>query len=120
MTDPWACIDCGHRQAGAGKCLSCREDTVDLRVDENRQLVRDVDARLKAQSDTRRRWIGVVVGMAVVITLWFVPGYWTIERAFALPFMFDQWLLMAAIGMGVMFVLGRFYRPRFAYLNDLP
>jgi hypothetical protein len=118
VTDPWVCIDCGARAPQAGDCLRCREPMLDARDDKTIDLVRDVEQRLAHTAETRSRWIGVVVGMAVIFALWLVPGYWVIQRAFALPFYFDQWLLMACIGFGVMVLLRKLHRPRFGDLAD--
>lgn len=57
-------------------------------------------------------------GMAVVFTLWFVPGYWSIRRAYGLPFYLDQPLLMAGIGLAVIAILSRRKRKQFPYLGD--
>jgi ribosomal protein L40E len=118
VSDPWVCIDCGARLPQAGNCRRCGEPLLDAREEKTRDLMRDVDQRRAHTAETRSRWIGVVVGMAVVFGLWLVPGYWLIERAFALPFLFDQWLLMAVIGLGVMFVLRKLHHPRFPDLVD--
>jgi hypothetical protein len=117
----WVCIDCGHRQAEKGPCAACaKDDTSDLRDDKIRELMRDVEGRLSRQREGRLRFLGVIVGMAAVFGLWFIPGYWDYRAQFlALPAFFDQWLLMALIGFGVAVLLGRaFDKKRFPYLAD--
>ncbi|HEY1556537.1 MAG TPA: hypothetical protein VGF94_16995 [Kofleriaceae bacterium] len=123
MTEPWICLECGARQASSGRCAACgNPDMHDAALEQVRDLMRDIDQRARDRHETRARWIGVVVGIAVVVALWCVPGFWTARAAgFALPFLFDQWLLMAALGLGVMWLVQRARpRPRFVYLDDLP
>src|SRR4051794_20587872 len=106
-------MDCGARQAAAGKCAVCgKDDTLDSREERVRELMHDVDLRLAMARETRFRFIGVGIGMAIVFTLWVVPGYWAFERVIALPFLADQWLMMAAIGLGVMVGLGRVFNKK--------
>jgi hypothetical protein len=119
MTDGWVCIDCGARQGNQGQCGECgHDDTLDLRDEQVRVLMRDVEQRLASQRDGRLRLVGVLVGMAAIIALWFVPGYWTARNAFGLPLMLDQLIMMALVGFGVMKLLGKLARPRFPYLRD--
>ena len=120
MTDPWVCIDCGHRQASGGACMACgREPTLDARVEKTRELMFDVDLRLAQRREGRFRLIGVVVGLSVIFGLWLVPGWWTWRNYYALPFFADQWLMMALIGLGLSKLLEkRFSHKRFPYLRD--
>ena len=116
----WVCIECGARQAEAGRCKACgKDDVLDSRVEKTRELMYDVDLRLGMARETRFRFIGVGIGMAVVFLLWTVPGYWAWEQMVALPFLADQWLMMAAIGFGVMMGLKKMFdKKRFPYLTD--
>ena len=117
----WVCIDCGARQAEQGPCAACeKDDTSDLRDYKIRELMRDVEGRLTRQREGRLRFLGVICGMAAVFGLWFIPGYWEYRARFlALPVLFDQWLLMALIGIGVAALLARALgKKRFPYLAD--
>jgi hypothetical protein len=120
MTDAWVCLECGHRQAGPGACGACeRDDVLDLRDEKVRDLMRDVEQRLVDQREKRLRFLGVAVGMVTVFALWLVPGYWQIEEAFRLPVFFDQWILMAGIGLATIAILNRLLaKKRFPYLGD--
>jgi len=119
MTDPWVCLDCGGRQANQGQCAACKhDDTLDLRDEKVRELMRDVDQRLADRRDGRFRFIGVAVGMVVVFALWLVPGYWTFRSVYAIPLLIDQWIVMALIGFGVVKLLGKLVKPRFPYLKS--
>ena len=73
---------------------------------------------LADRREKRYRLLGVVVGMAAIFGLWLVPGYWIIEAGFRLPMLFDQWILMALVGFGLMKLLERRARRRFPYLRD--
>lgn len=118
----WVCIDCGARQAEKGPCANCgKDDTSDLRDEKIRELMRDVEDRLTRRREGRLRFLGVLVGMAAIGALWFVPGYWDFRaHTFALPILIDQWILMALVGLGVATLLARFGKKRFPYLgNDL-
>ena len=117
----WVCIDCGARQPEQGKCRTCgHDDTLDLRDEKVRELMRDVDMRITDRREARFRYLGVGVGMAIVILLWTLPGYWDLRHHyFALPALMDQWFLMAVIGLGI--VKGGtkiFAKRRFPYLQD--
>ena len=115
------CIDCGGRQEAKGPCVACaKDDTSDLRDYKIRELMRDVEGRLTRQREGRLRFVGVICGMAAVFGMWFIPGYWDYRASFlALPALFDQWLLMALIGMGVAALLARAIgKKRFPYLQD--
>ncbi|MEO8707324.1 MAG: hypothetical protein ABI867_45270 [Kofleriaceae bacterium] len=121
MTDPWVCLECGVRQGAKGPCrrCGCEDDTLDLMDLKVRELMRDVEDRLLHQREKRLRLLGVAVGMVVVFALWLVPGYWAIEESFRLPMFFDQWILMAGIGLATMAILSRmFTKRRFPYLSD--
>jgi hypothetical protein len=118
MTEPWVCIDCGARQAAKGKCHACgAEDTLDMQDIQVRELMRDCEQRLADQREKRHRLVGVVVGMATVFALWAVPGYWVLQQAMGLPLFFDQWILMALIGFGLMKLLSLRAKKRFPYLR---
>ena len=115
----WICLDCAARQADPGACRACKRDEVlDSTNVEVLELMRDVETRLAAQRDRRFRALGAIVGIAVIVPLWAIPGYWTLRQAYGLPFLLDQWLLMALIGLGLSVVLGRsFDKPKFPYLD---
>jgi hypothetical protein len=120
MNKPWVCIDCGARHDDKGTCATCSTDLLDAREEKVRELMYDVDLRIADKREARLRYLGVGIGMAIVIGLWLVPGYWDVRSTtFALPFLADQWLLMAAIGIGV--IKGGqklFSKRRFPYLNS--
>jgi hypothetical protein len=121
MTNPWVCIDCGARQEDKGSCRACgHEDTLDARVENVRDLMRDVDLRLADRRESRLRFLGVGIGMAIIFALWTVPGYWGLRGTIypGLPLFIDQWALMAIIAFGV--IKGGeklFFKKRFPYLN---
>jgi hypothetical protein len=115
----WVCIDCGHRQAETGRCGGCgHDDTLDLKDDKVRELMRDIEQRLTDRRETKVRFLGVGIGMAVVIALWAVPGYSTIRQGMAMPLFLDQLILMALAGFGVVKLLMMRARKRFPYLRD--
>lgn len=121
MADRWVCLECGARQPAPGPCRACKheDDTLDLEDLKVRELMVDVEQRLVDQREKRLRFLGVGVGMITVFLLWLVPGFWTIREAFGLPFLLDQWLLMAGIGLATMAILTRMLaRKRFPYLAD--
>jgi len=120
MTDAWVCIDCGARQAEQGACRACgHEATLDLGDPKVRELMRAVERRLAERDERRCRAVGFLCGIALVVALWFVPGYWEARsQALALPVLLDQWLFMALIGFAVSKLLARlFSKPRFPYLQ---
>ena len=121
MGDTWVCLDCGARQPAAGKCGACGADEMhDMSSENVRELMRDIDQRLRDRRETLSRWLGVVIGVGVIFALWLVPGYWSLRGAVypGLPFLFDQWIFMALLGFGVMKLLERaLARPRFPYLQ---
>lgn len=83
-------------------------------------LMRDVDQRLADRRDGRLRFLGVAVGMAIVFGLWLIPGYWSMRGTVypGLPLFFDQWILMAVIGLGIVKLGGKLIKPRFPYLTS--
>lgn len=118
----FVCLDCGARQATSGKCGACgHDDTLDMRDEKVRELMRDTEERLERSREGKLRFVGVVIGIGVVVCLWMIPGYWDATIFIHLPVLFDQWLLMALIGFGAMKGLEKvFGRKRFPYLgNDL-
>jgi len=119
VTGSWICLECGARQPESGPCRACgKDDTLDGRSVEVRELMRDVETRLHHQRDTRFRFIGAGAGIVAIIALWFVPHYWEFRESMALPFYFDQWILMALIGFGLnRLLLARFSKPRFPYFD---
>lgn len=121
MTEPWVCLECGARQAEAGTCRACSEPTThDMRKEDVRDLMRDIDQRQRDRVEKLSRWTGVVVGVGLVGVAWIIPGYWSLRGTVypGLPFLFDQWLLMAVLGLGVMFVMQRaLAKQRFPYLD---
>jgi hypothetical protein len=121
MSDDWVCLECGARQADTGACRACSEPTThDMRKEDVRELMRDIDQRHRDRTEKLSRWTGVVVGVGLVFGAWLVPGYWSARGTVypGLPFFFDQWLLMAAIGLVVMFVMQRVLaKQRFPYLE---
>ena len=122
MSSTWVCLECGARQPRAGACVSCHEPvTHDMSTEQVRELMRDIDQRSRDRGETLARWIGVVTGLAIVFGAWLIPGYWSLRGSVypGLPFLFDQWLVMALIGLVVMKLLQRkLARRRFPYLED--
>jgi hypothetical protein len=113
------CIDCGHRQPATGRCGKCgHDDTLDLGDTKVRELMRDVEQRLTDRLEGRVRILGVVLGMAVVFCFWMIPGYSVIRQGMALPLFFDQIILMALIGFGVIKLIMSKAKKRFPYLRD--
>jgi hypothetical protein len=102
-------------------CAACQhDDTLDARKEDVRVLMRDVDQRLADRRDGRMRFVGVIVGMAIVFGLWLIPGYWSMRGTVypGLPMLFDQWILMAVIGLGIVKLGGKLGKPRFPYLTS--
>ena len=126
MTEPvatWACSQCGTLQDEAPACRRCRFDQlIDVRRSSVRDLLDEIDQRRLDRASGRNRMIGVVTGMAAVIACWFIPGFWTLRsHLFAVPFLADQWILMAAIGLLVLNLLDRREpRTRYPWLASLP
>ena len=122
MTNPWVCIDCGARQEDKGACRACgHDDTLDARDERVRELMRDVDLRMTLKREGRLRFLGVIIGMAVIFALWTQSWYWDMRGTIypGLPMLIDQWLFMALIGLGVMKVCGKVLtKRRFPYLRD--
>lgn len=116
------CIDCGARQAAGGPCTACKHElTLDSREEKVRELMHDVDLRLRGQRETRARFLGVLVGMTVIFGAWMVPGYWSARGRLypGLPILADQWIFMALIGLVVTkLVMKYFDRRRFPYLDE--
>ena len=102
-------------------CRACNhDDTLDARKEDVRVLMRDVDQRLADRRDGRMRFAGVVLGMAIIFSLWLVPGYWSLRGTIypGLPLFFDQWIFMAIIGLAIVKLGGRLIKPRFPYLTS--
>jgi hypothetical protein len=125
MTDPWVCIECGARRPhggpDVGTCRCGHDITLDMHDEKVRELMRDIDDRLAKRRETRFRLIGVVVGMATIFGAWMIPGYWDLRGRLypGLPFVMDQWLLMALIGLGLSKLLEKkLARRRFPYLGS--
>jgi hypothetical protein len=78
----------------------------------------DVDQRLADRREGRLRLAGVMIGMALIMGLWLVPGYWSMRGVVypGLPLLFDQWIFMAIIGLAIVKLGARMFKPRFPYL----
>jgi hypothetical protein len=120
----FCCSQCGNRQDRDAVCVRCGWDTVhDLRSRRTRDLLDDIELRLRDRTEGRTRMVGVVAGMAIVVGLWLMPGYWSLRGAAypGLPLLADQIILMAILGYAVQRVLEKkLTRPRFPYLASLP
>lgn len=117
----WICVECGGRQAEAGACQRCGTPAVlDGRLAHVRELMADIDLRASLRREARQRMLSVAFGIVPVFLLWLVPGFWsTRHRLFALPMLFDQWLLMIGFALLAMKVLQRLPAvKRFPYLDD--
>ena len=76
-TDMFACSRCGGRQASGDACHRCRTDSMhDLRSRRARQLFGDAEARYQRERGIRSTRYGAAIGVAVVVVLWLIPGYW--------------------------------------------
>lgn len=117
----WICVECGGRQAEAGACQRCRTPAVlDGQLAHVRELMADIDLRRSLRREARQRMLSVALGIVPVFLLWLVPGFWATRlRLFALPMLFDQWLLMIGLALLAMRVLQRWPgAKRFPYLDD--
>lgn len=113
MSD-WVCIDCGARQAAEGNCVVCHhENTLDIRKEDTRELMRDVDLRIQQKREGRFRVIGVGLGMLLGGAMWF--GLPDGRNYSPLIWIF----IMALIGIGASKALEwKFKKKRFPYLDD--
>jgi hypothetical protein len=94
---------------------------MDTRREDVRELMRDIDMRLSDKREARIRWIGVICGMGIIFGCWLIPGYWALRGTLypGVPMLFDQWVLMAVIGFGIIKILERVTASRrFPYLDD--
>jgi hypothetical protein len=85
-----------------------------------RELLYDIDLRMALRHESRTRYASVAIGIGAVIVLWLLPGFWSARaQYFALPMLFDQWMLMIALAYGTMKFLDRHpAKRRFPYLRD--
>jgi hypothetical protein len=115
-----ACPECGHRQDTGERCAGCgyADGLMSLDNDQHVDLLRDIDQRRHDKHEKRSRFLAVGIALVVVFALWLVPGYWKYEQRVAMPFLFDQWALMIAIGFGLTLIFKRF-RPAklFPYIS---
>jgi ribosomal protein L40E len=123
MRNPWVCLDCGARYPEASNCRDCgNSDLLDARKEEVRALMADVDMRLGDRREAKIRWISVIVAIAIVVGAWMVPGYWSLRGTLypGIPFLLDQWILMAGLGFGLLKLLERVFAAprRFPYLDE--
>lgn len=119
----YACSQCGNRQERDGSCARCRSDHLhDLRSRRSRELLEDIEIRLRDTREGQLRGIAVVGSMVAVFALWMIPGYSTARAvSFALPFFLDQIAFMVVIAFGILKVLEpKLMRKRFPYLDQLP
>ena len=95
----FVCIQCGRRQPAAERCTGCGEDNLlDLAKDQTRELLMDIDQRLRDRREARLRMLAVAIGIAAVVVLWGIPGYWRFRNeTIALPFFLDQVVLMVVV-----------------------
>jgi hypothetical protein len=117
----WICTVCDKRQEYSSKCAGCGDDSLlDLRKQDTRLFLVDIDQRRRVARESQLRLVSVLVGMTVVIAMWFIPGFWAARsRYFALPLLVDQWALMIGIAFGMLKLLPlRFgVRPRFGFID---
>lgn len=106
----FVCPECATRQPQAPLCTFCGYDgLLDLDNERHVELLRDIDMRQRDRYESRMRMVAVAIAMISVVALWCVPGFWSARsRAFAMPFLADQWLLMAVIGFGITKIADRF------------
>lgn len=98
-----ACPECGHRQDTGTACAQCGYDgLLDLGNMRHRELLRDIDRRKLDKHGERSLKLAVALAMAIVVAMWFIPGYWSFRRqAIALPLLIDQWAIMTVIALGL-------------------
>jgi hypothetical protein len=113
----FVCTLCGQRQATAEACTKCGDDSpLDLRKQETRNFLHDLERRFRDKRNDRIRWIGVVTGMLVIFACWMIPGWWAVRsKTFALPMLLDQWIYVGVIAWGTITVLERTYGTKRLY-----
>ncbi len=117
----WACMECGQRQASAGKCGQCGDEPVlDLRSPLTRETLGEVDERRRSKRGDRVRYVSVPVGVVVVVAgCEIIPG---LARVLAglLPFFFGYIAAMIGVALGAMFLANRAmpFKARFGYLDE--
>ncbi len=94
---------------------------LDLANEQHVELLRDIDRRRIDKHSDRSRLIAVAISLAIMFTLWLVPGYWSLRGVYypGLPFIADQFFFMIVIALGAWKLLERAApKPRFPYLNS--
>jgi hypothetical protein len=81
---PWACIDCGHRQADEGPCERCRESPLlDLRVPNVRLQLSQNDEDRATKHVNRLTTIAIPFGIVLSVFMgWLSDRWYTIAFAF--------------------------------------
>jgi hypothetical protein len=116
----FACPECAARQDTREKCAACgAEGLVDLSSVRETEYLRKLDRERRDRYGNRARVGSAVVSMAIVIAIWFIPGFWAARRqGFALPLLIDQLLIMIAVAFVVMKVFDRYApKTKFPYLD---
>ena len=116
-----ACPECGHRQDDGAACASCGYDgLLDLGNMRHRDLLRDIDRRKLDKHNDRSLKLAVAIAMAIVIGMWFIPGYWSFRmQAIALPLLIDQWAIMIVFALGIQKVIERAApKKKFPWIDD--
>jgi len=94
---------------------------LDLRKQETRDFLVEVDQRRRDRRDNQIRMVSVGLGMVIVIACWFIPGYWYARGRLypGLPLLADQWIFMTLIGLGLTKLLPLKFgvRPRFDFID---
>ncbi len=121
LPGPWACMECGHRQADAAACEACGDSPLlDLRLRLTRETLAEVDDRRRAKRGDRVRYASVPVGVVVVVLACeLVPGVSAVLVRI-LPFFFGYIAAMIGVALGAMFAVNAAlpFRARFPYLAD--
>jgi hypothetical protein len=120
----FVCVQCGKRQPPGDRCTKCGEDNLlDLGKEQTRDLLLDIDLRLRQKREGMIRLAAVVIGIAIVVVLWTVPGYWHARGRIypGLPFLLDQWAFMIVLALGAMKLLSLKFsaKPKFPFMDRI-
>jgi len=116
------CTQCGRRQPASARCTGCGDDNLlDLGKEQTRELLLDIDQRLRDRREAQLRIVAVVIGIGFIALLWTAPGYWHARgRVYpGLPFLLDQWVFMIVAAYGTLKLLTRVAaaKPRFPFID---
>jgi hypothetical protein len=118
-----ACSRCGARQPDGERCARCGTDSLqDLRSRLVRDMFSDAEARYRRARIEKITRYGAAISAVVSLTVWLIPGYWTLFRGFRPRAMAaTQVALVFGVAFGAIAVLDRIWpRRRFPFLDALP